>query len=69
MVGDGEDGDLVLVRVLVLGGGRVVQVVLQGGGGVELFAEHHLLQKDNGAHGMIQRQLVLVQLGQNCANV
>jgi hypothetical protein len=70
MVSDRQDCGSVLIslwghRIIILLLIIIVRIALR----VKLLRQHHLLKQDNGAHRVVKRQLVLVKLGQDGANV
>ena len=64
MVGNSEHSGAVL-GVL----SRQIIVVVLHRRGVKSLGEHHFLQQNDGTHGVIQSQLVLVQLRKHGANI
>ena len=69
MISNSKDSNLVLVLVFLILDGVLVKIIILNRLWVELLPQHHLLEKNNGAHSMIQSQLVLIKLRQNGTDV
>jgi hypothetical protein len=70
MVSNSQDCGSILVclwghRIIIIFLVVIVRIAL----GVQLLRQHHFLKQDDSAHRVVQRKLVLVQLGQYGANV
>ena len=74
MIGNRQHGHFVLVLHLVAGEARawyhhVVEVIFLSGRWIELSAQHHFLKENDGAHRVVEGQLVLVELGEHGADI
>ena len=64
VIGDSQDCCAVLRRLR-----RQILFVLSEGGRVKPLSQHHLLKQNDGTHGVIKSQFVLVKLRENCTDV